>query len=98
MRAYQATFPVTLMCEVLRVSRSGFYAWRDRAPSARAEQDAELAQAIQVSQAASDGSYGAIRIHEDLKDEGFRVGRKRVARLMREHGIVGVTRRRDPSA
>ena len=102
MRAYQATFPVTLMCEVLRVSRSGFYAWRDRAPSARAEQDAEqdaeLAQAIQVSHAASDGSYGAIRIHEDLKDEGFRVGRKRVARLMREHGIVGVTRRRDPSA
>ena len=94
MRAYQATFPVTLMCEVLRVSRSGFYAWRDRAPSARAEQDAELAQAIQVSHAASDGSYGAIRIHEDLKDEGFRVGRKRVARLMREHGIVGVTRRR----
>jgi len=94
MRAHQATFPVTLMCEVLRVSRSGFYAWCNRPPSVRAEQDAALAQAIQVSHTASGGAYGALRIHEDLKDEGFCVSKKRVARLMREHGIIGVTRRR----
>ena len=96
MRAHQATFPVTVMCEVLRVSRSGFYAWRDRPPSVRDRQDAELAEAIQSSHAASDGVYGVLRIHEDLKDEGFRVGKKRVARLMRQHGIVGVSRRRGP--
>ena len=96
MRAYQATFPVTVMCEVLRVSRSGFYAWLGRPPSLRAQQDAELAEAIQSSHAASDGVYGVLRIHEDLKDEGFRVGKKRVARLMRQHGIVGVSRRRGP--
>ena len=96
MTAHQATFPVTVMCEVLRVSRSGFYAWRDRPPSVRAQQDTELAEAIRSSHAASDGAYGALRIHEDLKDDGFRVGKKRVARLMREHGIVGVSRRRGP--
>ena len=96
MRAHQATFPVSRMCEVLRVSRSGFYAWLDRPPSPRDQQDAELAEAIQSSHAASDGIYGVLRIHEDLKDEGFRVGKKRVARLMRQHGIVGVSRRRGP--
>jgi putative transposase len=96
MKAHQADFPVSRMCEVLRVSRSGFYAWLDRPPSARAERDAEIVGAIRVSHAASDGAYGALRIHEDLKDEGFRVGKKRVARLMREHGVVGVSRRRGP--
>ncbi len=94
MRAHQATFPVSRMCKVLRVSRSGFYAWLERPPSERAAHDAKITEAIRSSHAASDGSYGVIRIHEDLKDEGFRVGKKRVARLMREHGIVGVTRRR----
>lgn len=96
MKANQATFPVTVMCEVLRVSRSGFYAWLDRPPSAHAQQDAELAEAIRAAHAASSSTYGVLRIHEDLKDEGFRVGKKRVARLMREHGIVGVSRRRGP--
>jgi transposase InsO family protein len=79
-----------------RAGGSGFYAWLDRPPSGRAQQDAELAEAIRSSHAASDGAYGALRIHEDLKDEGFRVGKKRVARLMREHGVVGVSRRRGP--
>lgn len=96
MKAHQATFPVTVMCDVLRISRSGFYAWLDRPPSARDRQDAELSEAIQASHAASDSTYGVLRIHEDLKDEGFRVGKKRVARLMRAHGIVGVSRRRGP--
>jgi putative transposase len=85
------------MAEVLQVSRSGFYAWHDRPPSARDREDAEITEAIRTSHAASDGSYGALRIHEDLKEAGFRVGKKRVARLMRRHGIVGVTRRRGPT-
>ncbi|MEM1044226.1 MAG: IS3 family transposase [Bacteroidota bacterium] len=96
-RPHQATFPVALMADVLRVSRSGFYAWRDRPASARAERDAEITEAIRASHAASEGAYGALRVHEDLKEAGFRVGKKRVARLMREHGIVGVTRRRGPT-
>lgn len=94
MRAHQAHFPIAVMAEVLQVSRSGFYAWRDRPPSARAEQDAELIEAIRASHEASDGTYGVLRIHEDLKEAGFRVGKKRVARLMHQHSIVGVTRRR----
>ena len=101
MRAHQATFPVSVMAYVLRVSRSGFYAWLDRPPSSRAQQDSELVEAIRSSHGASDGAYGVLRIHEDpkhedLKDEGFRVGKKRVARLMREHGVVGGSRRRGP--
>jgi transposase InsO family protein len=97
MRAHQADFPIALMADVLQVSRSGFYAWRDRPLSARARRDAELVGAIRSSHTSSDGSYGALRVHEDLKEAGFRVGEKRVARLMREHGIVGVTRRRGPT-
>ena len=92
MRAHQATFPIAVMADVLQVSRSGFYAWLDRPPSARAQRDAELVEAVRSSHAASDGSYGALRVHEDLKEAGFRVGKKRVARLMRQHGIVGVGR------
>ena len=75
----------------------GYYAWRDRPPSERAQRDAELSERIAASHAASDETYGAPRIHEDLKDEGFQVGRKRVARLMRENGLVGVSRRRGPT-
>lgn len=97
MTAHQATFPIAVMAEVLQVSRSGFYAWRDRPPSVRSQRDTELVEAIRTSHVASGGSYGALRIHEDLKEAGLRVGKKRVARLMRQHGIVGVTRRRGPS-
>jgi len=92
MRAHQATFPVTVMCDVLRVSRSGFYAWLDRPSSARAEQDAALTEQITAFHAESGASYGAPRIHRDLRADGVRVGCKRVARLMRAAGLVGVTR------
>ena len=96
MKAHQAHFPIAIMAKVLQVSRSGFYAWLERSPSARAERDAEIVAAIRISHADSNGAYGALRIHEDLKDAGFRIGKKRVARLMREHGIAGVSRRRGP--
>ena len=97
MRAHQADFSVSVMAEVLRVSRSGFYAWLHRARSARAVRDDEIVGAIRSSHTESDGSYGALRVHADLREAGFRVGKKRVARLMRQHGIVGVTRRRGPT-
>jgi putative transposase len=85
------------MCRCLGVSVSGFYAWRQRAPSTRAQQDTALAPLIQQSHARSDGTYGAPRILADLREAGQRVGQKRVARLMRLAGLVGVSRRRGVS-
>jgi putative transposase len=94
--ANQADFPVALMCRVLGVSESGYYAWRTRGPSARARHDAELLVAIRASHARSDATYGAPRVREDLAEAGHRVGRKRVARLMRADGLAGVSRRKGP--
>ena len=82
------------MCEVLGVSRSGYYAWSKREPSDRSQEDAELTQQIRAFHERSDGTYGAPRIHADLKAQGVRVGRKRVARLMRAACLQGVSRRR----
>jgi putative transposase len=94
MKANQDQFPVEVMCEVLGVSRSGFYAYVGRGPSRRAVEDAALTERIEALHARSRGTYGAPRIHADLRAEGTLVGRKRVARLMREAGLQGVTRRR----
>lgn len=82
------------MCRVFGVSPSGFYAWNSRAPSARAIRDAELTVRIRMFHARSKGAYGAPNIHEDLRDEGIRVGCKRVARLMKADGLKGVCRRK----
>jgi len=92
--ANQAAYPVRKLCQVLKVSASGFYAWRSRPPSRRALEDAVLTERIRAIHAASDGIYGAPNIHAELRDEGTRVGCKRVARLMRAGGIRGVSRRR----
>lgn len=94
MNANQAAFPVRKLCRVLKVSPSGFYAWRERAPSRRALDDAVLTERIRAIHATSDATYGSPNIHAELRDEGTRVGRKRVARLMRAAGIRGVSRRR----
>lgn len=94
MKAHQAEFPVRTMCRVLGVSSSGYYEWRERPPSARAVRDAEILERIAHHHVASRCSYGSPRILDDLADEGIHVGRKRVARLMRAAGIVGVSRRR----
>jgi len=93
-KAHQAEFPVRTMCRVLGVSPSGYYEWRERPPSARAVRDAEILERIEHHHVASRCSYGSPRILDDLADEGIHVGRKRVARLMRAAGIVGVSRRR----
>ena len=90
----QAEHSVATMYRVLGVSTSGYYAWRHRRPSARAAADAALTERIKAIHAWSGGTYGTPRIHPELADEGWRIGRKRVARLMRETGLQGVTRRR----
>ncbi len=82
------------MCRVLGVSPSGYYAWRRRRPSARATDDAALTERIKGIHAWSDQTYGTPRIHPELADEGWQIGRKRVARLMRRAGLRGVTRRK----
>lgn len=86
---------VALLCRVLQVSRSGFYAWLGRQPSARARADATLAEWIRVIHRESRGTYGAPRVHAELAEaHGIQCGRKRVARLMRAVGLAGVCRRR----
>ena len=93
--AEKAFFPVAFLCRALGVSTSGYYAWRKRPPSARALADAALRTHIQQLHAASRGTYGAPRIHAELADaDETRCGRKRVARLMRAAGLIGVCRRR----
>ena len=82
------------MCRVLGISRSGYDAWARRPLSPRAVRDEHRTKAARESHARSDGMYGAPRILADLQEAGERVGPKRVARLMRAVGVVGVHRRR----
>lgn len=92
--AEEAAFPVAFMCRRLGVSASGYYAWRRRAPSARAVADAALTETIRRIPATSRQTYGAPRVHAELADaHAVRCGRKRVARLMRAAGLAGVCRR-----
>jgi putative transposase len=95
-KANQAQYSVRRMCRLLDVSPSGFYAHVKRAPSRRALSNKKLLDRIRIHHAASDGTYGAVRIVEDLHEEDpdERVGRHRVARLMRQDGLAGITRRR----
>ena len=92
--AEKTSYPISLMCRTLGVSRSGFHAWEQRPPSHRAQLDDVLTGRIQEMHGRSRDSYGARRIHLDLRDEGVRVGRKRVERLMRVAGISGYVKRR----
>lgn len=95
MKANQATYPVRVMCRLLGVSVSGFYAWRERVPSARQLADVALSVKIHTIHRRSRETYGAPRVHAELAQEhGCRVGRKRVARLMRAAGLQGVRRNR----
>jgi putative transposase len=94
MKAHQAAHSIATMCRLLDVSPSGYYAWRSRGPSPRARQDAALQVQVQAIHRASRGTYGAPRIQVELGECGVRVGRKRVARLLRVLGLQGVSRRR----
>jgi len=90
----KALYDVTVLCSLLKVSRSGFYAWTRRPPSARAIADAVLTEQIQSAFDDNRKVYGSPRIHAELADVGVHVGRKRVARLMRAADIVGCHRRK----
>ena len=92
MKANRADYPVATMCRLLGVSTSGLAASLKRPESARARRDAELAAKIEAVHADSGGTYGAPRIHAELRAQGERVGRKRVARLMKARGLAGVSR------
>ncbi len=90
----KANHDVKRMCQVLEVSRSGYYAWSQRDLSQRARDDVKLSETIKVIHQKSRGSYGAPRIHAELKEHQIFCSRKRVARLMCQAGLVGVHRRK----
>ena len=92
--AERANYPITILCRVLAVARSAYYAWARRGVSARARADEQLATQIAAVHARSRRTYGAPRVHAALRAQGVRCARKRVARLMRAAGLVGCHRRR----
>jgi putative transposase len=93
-RAEKVFYPLTMLCRVLEVSRSGYYAFEKHVPSARENSDRQLAVEIREVHQRSRRTYGSPRVHRELRSRKRPVGRKRVARLMREEGIVGRRRRR----
>lgn len=96
-QVHQGEHPIRRLCQVLGVSRAGYYAWHTRqqqGPSRRAQADALLAHAIRQVHQTSRASYGSPRIHAELVDRGVACSRKRVARLMQRQQLKGKTRRR----
>ncbi len=87
-------YPVKMMGWLLKVSRSGYYAWRVRPESVRAQTDRELTRVIRRLHDQSKGVYGSPKMHHELKDEGYQCGRHKVARLMRLAGLRGCPKRR----
>ena len=103
--AEKASYPISLLCRILRVSRSGYYGWKGRPPSERDRENAALTQKIREIHSRSRQLYGYPRVHAELRALGVRCSRKRVARLMRKAGLRGCLRvrkkrttRRDPYA
>jgi putative transposase len=103
--AEKANYPVAVLCRMLGVSKSGYYAWRSRPPSERRRQDALLTEKIREIHSRSRETYGYPRVHAELRSLGIGCGRRRVATLMRAAGLRGCTRgskrrttRRDPRA
>ena len=93
--AEKANHPISLMCEMLGVSRSGYHAWVRRPPSDRALSDAWLSERIREIHQNNRGVYGAPRVHAELRlAHGIRVGRKRVERLMRQASLSGLVPKR----
>jgi len=85
---HRTVHSICLMCKVLEVSSSGFYAWRRRPESQRSREDRKLKVLIRSAFIASRESYGTIRIQDELLDQGIRCGRQRIGRLMREERLV----------
>ena len=91
---HRGTWPVDVLCEALGVSRSGFYAWRFRAPSHRTRTDARILVDVRASFVMSDRTYGARRVLDDVRDAGHVCGRQRVERLMRSAALRARPRQR----
>jgi putative transposase len=104
--AERANYPVAMLCRLLGVSKSGYYAWRKRPPSKRVREDVVLTEKIREIHSRSRQTYGYPRVHAELRSLGIVCGRRRVARLMRAAGLRGCIRRgkrhrttrRDPRA
>ena len=92
--AEKASYPVSALCRVLRVSRSGYYEWKNRPPSNRDRENATLTERIREIHQRSRETYGYLRVHAELRALGVRCNRKRVARLMRKDGLRGCMRGR----
>jgi putative transposase len=92
--AEKASHSLSLLCQCLRVTRSGFYAWRRRPESVRAQRDRRLKVLVHASFDASKQRYGSPRIHRDLREQQEHVSRKRVVRLMQEEGLKARVRKR----
>jgi len=92
--AQKAHFPIDFMCQQLGVSRSGYYAWKERPQSERHKADQALAEVVTEVHQESRGTYGSPRVHAELRARGQRMSRKRVARLMNERGLAARKRRR----
>ena len=96
MEEHRGSYGVRAMCEALAVSSSGYYGWRTRPESERARADRRLLVAIRAVHRESGGTYGALRVHAELKARSVTCGKNRVARLMREHGIRARLPKRRP--
>ena len=90
----KASYPLTKLCRWLGVTRSGFYAWRERPESTHAREDRRLRVLIQASFEESEHRYGSPRVHRDLFEQDIRVSRKRVIRLMQEESLKARVRKR----
>lgn len=87
-KAEKAHYPVNLMCKVLGVARSGFYAWEGRPPSKRQQEDRRLAPAVEAAFVESGETYGSPRVHKELTLNGEPISRRRTCRLMKELELV----------
>ena len=92
--AEKAKYPVRLLCELLEVSRSGYYAWIDRPAAPKTISDAQLVVEIKAAMVRGRGAYGSPRVHLDLRAHGIHVSKKRIERLMRENDLVARQKRR----
>jgi len=94
MQEHKETYKANSMCEVLKVSRSGYYAWRTRQPSSRQKDNQELLWHIRKVHTQSRRLYGSPRITAAMKEQGFRCGKSRVARIMKENSIRAEVKKR----
>ena len=90
----KAAYPLRLLCRVLQVSKSGYYAWLRRGPSDRALEDEQLRPKVVEAFGRGRGTYGSVRVRREIVAQGFEIGRRRVVRLMGEMGLAGLPARK----